>query len=419
MLFESLLLPSGVQLQNRLVKAAMEENMAGSGQNPSDDLIQLYQGWAQGGTGLLISGNVMVSRTALTGPGGVVLDVYSDMARFKRWAQSVQTGTGQPLGSKLILQLNHPGRQLPSNLGQPALAPSAVALDLGKFSKMFVQPRAMTLDDIEQVKTQFLTSARLAQQAGFSGVQIHAAHGYLLSQFLSPLVNQRTDAYGGSLENRARLLLDIARTLRSELPQGFIVSVKLNSADFQRGGFSAEDAKQVLHWLNPLGLDFVELSGGSYEAPAMQGDSRDGRTLAREAYFLEFAQELQQAAQMPLMVTGGIRRREVAEQVLQSGVSLVGIATALALQPDLPKRWQAGEPLAPELPLLEFKQKPLKALATMAYIRLMLRRLGKPLPFWSPLRWPVLMLLADQLRLKKLAKRYRREMADQGASCCN
>ncbi|WP_337880095.1 NADH:flavin oxidoreductase/NADH oxidase family protein [Rheinheimera sp.] len=419
MLFKSLNLPSGVLLQNRLVKAAMEENMAASGQNPSAALIELYQRWAEGGCGLLISGNVMVSRTALTGPGGVVLDVYSDMALFKRWAQSVQSGAGQQHGSRLILQLNHPGRQLPTNLGQPALAPSAVALDLGKFSNMFVKPRAMTLDDIEQVKTQFLTSARLAQQAGFSGVQIHAAHGYLLSQFLSPLVNQRTDLYGGSLENRARLLLEIAARLRSELPQGFIVSVKLNSADFQRGGFSADDAKHVLQWLNPLGLDFVELSGGSYEAPAMQGDSRDGRTLAREAYFLEFAKDLQQVAAMPLMVTGGIRRREVAEQVLQSGVALVGIATALALQPDLPRRWQVGEPLAPELPALEFKQKPLKALATMAYTRLMLRRSGEPLPFWSPLRWPLWMLLSDQLRLKKLAKRYRREMAGKGASCCN
>jgi len=408
MLFEQLTLPSGVTLANRLVKAAMEENMAASGQNPSDALVQLYQRWAEGGTGLLISGNVMVSRTALTGPGGVVLDEQSDLTVFRRWAEAAQHG------SKVILQLNHPGRQLPTNLGQPALGPSAVALDLGKFSKMFVKPRAMTLDDIGQVKNQFLTSARLAQQAGFSGVQIHAAHGYLLSQFLSPLVNQRTDAYGGSLENRARLLLGVATELRAALPKGFIVSVKLNSADFQRGGFSAEDAKQVLQWLNPLGLDFVELSGGSYEAPAMQGDSRDGRTLAREAYFLEFAQELQQTAQMPLMVTGGIRRREVAEQVLRSGVALVGIATALALQPDLANRWLAGERLAPELPALHFKQKPLKALATMAYTRLMLRRKGQPLLSWSPLRWPLWMLMTDQLRLKKLAKRYRKEMANRG-----
>jgi 2,4-dienoyl-CoA reductase-like NADH-dependent reductase (Old Yellow Enzyme family) len=405
MLFEATTLPNGVVLKNRLVKAAMEENMAAAGQNPSAQLIQLYQHWALGGTGLLISGNVMVSRKALTGPGGVVLDAKSDLTLFQSWAEA-----GQQKGAKLILQLNHPGRQMPANLGQQAIAPSAVALDLGQFSKMFASPRAMTLADISEFKQQFLQSSQLALQAGFAGVQIHAAHGYLLSQFLSPLVNQRQDQYGGSLENRARLVLELVTLLRAELPASFIISLKLNSADFQRGGFSTEDAKQVLLWLNPLALDFVELSGGSYEAPAMQGDSRDGSTLAREAYFLDFAKELQQAAQMPLMLTGGIQRLEVAEQVLHSGVALVGIATALALVPDLPERWQQGETLSPALPAFRFAKKPLQALAKMAYTRLMLRRFGQALPFWSIRRWPLAMLLLDQLRLAFLARRYKKQM---------
>ena len=405
MLFEATTLPNGVVLKNRLVKAAMEENMAAAGQNPSAQLIELYKRWALGGAGLLISGNVMVSRKALTGPGGVVLDATSDLALFKNWAEA-----GQQNGTKLILQLNHPGRQMPANLGQQALAPSAVALDLGQFSKMFASPRAMTLEDITEFKQQFLVSSQLALQAGFAGVQIHAAHGYLLSQFLSPLVNQRQDQYGGSLENRARLVLELVSLLRAELPPSFMISLKLNSADFQRGGFSAEDAKQVLLWLNPLALDFVELSGGSYEAPAMQGDSRDGSTLAREAYFLDFAKELQQEAQMPLMVTGGIRRPEVAEQVLQTGVALVGIATALALVPDLPNRWQQGEALSPVLPAFRFGKKPLQALAKMAYTRLMLRRFGQALPFWSIRRWPLAMLLLDQIRLALLARRYKKQL---------
>lgn len=405
MLFESLALPNGVLLKNRLVKAAMEENMAAAGQNPSAQLIELYQRWALGGAGLLISGNVMVSRKALTGPGGVVLDAESDLTLFKSWAEA-----GQQNNTKLILQLNHPGRQMPANLGQEALAPSAVALDLGQFSKMFANPRAMTLADIAEFKQQFLHSSQLALQAGFAGVQIHAAHGYLLSQFLSPLVNQRQDQYGGSLENRARLLLELVSLLRTELPADFVISLKLNSADFQRGGFSTEDAKQVLLWLNPLALDFVELSGGSYEAPAMQGDSRDGSTLAREAYFLDFAKELQQSAQMPLMVTGGIHRPEVAEQVLQSGVALVGIATALALVPDLPQRWQQGEALSPVLPVFSFAKKPLQSLAKMAYTRLMLRRFGQALPFWSIRRWPLAMLVLDQVRLAGLSRRYKKQM---------
>jgi len=365
--------------------------MAAAGQNPSAQLIELYRHWALGGTGLLISGNVMISRKALTGPGGVVLDAKSDLTLFQSWAEA-----GQQNGTKLILQLNHPGRQMPANLGQQAIAPSAVALDLGQFSKMFASPRAMTLDDIAEFKQQFLLSSQLALQVGFAGVQIHAAHGYLLSQFLSPLVNHRQDQYGGPLENRARLLLELVTLLHHELPASFIISLKLNSADFQRGGFSTEDAKQVLLWLNPLTLDFVELSGGSYEAPAMQGDSRDGSTLAREAYFLDFAKELQQSAQMPLMVTGGIHRPEVAEQVLQTGVALVGIARALALVPDLPNRWQQGEALSPVLPAFSFAKKPLQSLAKMAYTRLMLRRFGQALPFWSIRRWPLAMLVLDQ-----------------------
>ncbi|RVT43037.1 NADH:flavin oxidoreductase/NADH oxidase family protein [Rheinheimera sediminis] len=405
MLFETTTLPNGVVLKNRLVKAAMEENMAAAGQNPSAQLIELYKHWALGGAGLLISGNVMVSRKALTGPGGVVLDAKSDLTLFKGWAEA-----GQLNGTKLILQLNHPGRQMPASLGQEAMAPSAIALDLGQFSKMFASPRAMTLDDIAQFKQQFLLSSQLALQAGFAGVQIHAAHGYLLSQFLSPLVNQRQDQYGGSLENRARLVLELVSLLRAELPSGFVISLKLNSADFQRGGFSAEDARQVVLWLNPLALDFVELSGGSYEAPAMQGDSRDGSTLAREAYFLDFAKELQQAAHMPLMLTGGIRRQEVADQVLHSGIALVGIATALALVPNLPQRWQQGDALSPELPAFHFGKKPLQALAKMAYTRLMLRRFGQALPFWSICRWHLAMLVLDQLRLARLSRRYKQQM---------
>jgi 2,4-dienoyl-CoA reductase-like NADH-dependent reductase (Old Yellow Enzyme family) len=167
-------------------------------------------------------------------------------------------------------------------------------------------------------------------------VQIHAAHGYLISQFLSPLTNRRADGWGGSLVNRARLLLAVVGAVRSRVSAGFSVSVKLNSADFQRGGFSEDDAKQVVLLLNELAVDLIELSGGSCESPAMQGRTADGRTLAREAYFLEFAKDLAAIARMPVMTTGGIARKAVAEQVLASGVAVAGIATALAEVPDLP-----------------------------------------------------------------------------------
>jgi 2,4-dienoyl-CoA reductase-like NADH-dependent reductase (Old Yellow Enzyme family) len=287
-----------------------------------------------------------------------------------------------------------------------AWAPSAVALDIGKHSKLFAQPRAMSEAEIAEVIARFADTAKAAQEAGFTGVQIHAAHGYLISQFLSPLTNRRTDPWGGSLANRARLLLEVVRAVRAAVSPGFCVSVKLNSADFQRGGFSESDARQVLLWLNELPVDLVELSGGSYEAPAMQGRSADGRTLAREAYFLEFAKELAAVATMPVMTTGGIRRRAVAEQVLASGVAMVGVATALAQRPELPLAWFAAQELDASLPPVTWKDKGMAGLATMALVKRRLRALaaGETAPRRHS---PLFTLIADQVRTKRLTARYR------------
>ena len=229
-LFSELLLPNGASIPNRIGKAAMEENLADCDHAPSEDLLNLYSAWARGGAGLIITGNVMVDARGMTGPGGVVLEDDRHLDRFKAWAEAGRAGGGQ-----LWIQINHPGRQMPANLGQETLAPSAIALDLGAQSKRFPTPRAMTEAEIAEIRTRFVRSATLAEQAGFTGVQIHAAHGYLLSQFLSPLANQRTDNWGGSLENRARLLLDIVRDIRAIVGRQFAVAVKLNSADFQRG----------------------------------------------------------------------------------------------------------------------------------------------------------------------------------------
>ncbi|MCS3803724.1 2,4-dienoyl-CoA reductase-like NADH-dependent reductase (Old Yellow Enzyme family) [Chromobacterium alkanivorans] len=407
MLFTPLTLPNGSSLPNRIAKAAMEENMADADQAPSDALMRLYQAWADGGAGLLISGNVMVDGRAMTGPGGVVLEDERQLERFRRWAR-----IGRSRGAQFWLQINHPGRQMPASLGQTTWAPSAVPLALGKMSKHFDPPQAMTPEVIADVIRRFARTARLAEQAGFSGVEIHAAHGYLLSQFLSPLSNRRTDAWGGPLENRARLLLEIVKAVRAETSPGFAVAVKLNSADFQRGGFSADDARRVVVWLNELAVDLVELSGGSYEAPAMQGKARDGRTLAREAYFLEFARDLRTVAAMPVMVTGGIRRRPVAEQAVAGGVDMVGIATALAIAPALPSDWRQGKDTAPALPPIGWRNKPLASLANMAAVKFQLRQLsqGKTTnPRVSPLRALLQQQLADACR----ARRYRRWAAQR------
>jgi 2,4-dienoyl-CoA reductase-like NADH-dependent reductase (Old Yellow Enzyme family) len=268
----------------------------------------------------------------------------------------------------------------------------------------------MTEVDIQDLVRRFVTASALAERAGFSGAQIHAAHGYLVSQFLSPLTNRRDDRWGGSLENRARLLMTIIREVRAAVSPKFSVAVKLNSADFQRGGFDTNDARQVIEMLNELPIDLVELSGGSYEAPAMQGDSRDGRTLAREAYFLEFAKDMVATARMPLMVTGGIRRRAVVEQVLSSGVGVAGMGSALAVNPNLPKQWQKNEDASVQLRPITWRQKALAARAYMASIKYQMRALSRgkaTQPNVSPLR----ALLIEQLDVRKRAKQYRQWMA--------
>ncbi|WP_339446857.1 NADH:flavin oxidoreductase/NADH oxidase family protein [Pseudomonas sp. EA_5y_Pfl2_R50] len=402
--FQTLNLPNGQRIANRIAKAAMEENLANSEQAPSPQLFRLYQSWAEGGAGLLLTGNVMIDRRAMTGPGGVVLEDERHLQQFRQWATIGRSG-----GAQFWVQLNHPGRQTMANLGQQALAPSAVALDLGQFSKMFAEPTPMSQSAIEDVIQRFAKSAALAEKAGFTGVQIHAAHGYLLSQFLSPLTNQRTDQWGGSLENRARLLLSVVEAVRQAVTPQFCVAVKLNSADFQRGGFDTDDARQVIEWLNEWPIDLLELSGGSYEAPAMQGEARDGRTLAREAYFLEMAGELASVARMPVMVTGGIRRLAVVEQVLDSGVAMAGIATALTLEPHLVRHWREGRDSHPQLPPIRWKRKALASLANMAVVRFQIDRLSrgrKPKPKVSAL-WA---LLRDQVYLGRRARQYRQAM---------
>lgn len=404
-LFAPLTLPNGSTLANRIAKAAMEENMADAAHAPSPQLIRLYQAWAEGGAGLLISGNVMVDNHAMTGPGGVVLEDDQHIEAFRQWAQA-----GQSRGAQFWLQINHPGRQMQANLGQPTWAPSAVPLTLGSMSRLFNTPQAMTPQVIEAVIGRFANTARLAELAGFNGVQIHAAHGYLLSQFLSPLTNRRNDQWGGTLENRARLLLDIVKAVRAVVSPGFAVAVKLNSADFQRGGFTGDDARQVVRMLNGLAVDLVELSGGSYEAPAMQGQARDGRTLAREAYFLEFARDIRAVATLPVMVTGGIRRRPVAEQVIASGVDMVGIGTALAIDPALPRDWLAGKPSAPELVPITWKNKALASLANMAVVKFQLSRLSRGKAS-HPQVWPWWALLVQQWGNALRTRQYRRRMA--------
>lgn len=401
--FSQFILPNGSHLKNRLVKAAMEENLANVSQLPDDALFQLYSAWAMGGVGLIITGNVMVDHLAMTGPGGLALEQDNPLCAYRLLAQKAQQNN-----CKVWMQINHPGRQVYKKMGGKVLSPSDVALNLGKHSTLFSQPKALDEAEIQDVIQRFVNTAVCAKQAGFNGVEVHAAHGYLLAQFLSPLCNKRIDNWGGSLENRARLLLTIVEKIRIACGTAFDLAVKLNSADFQRGGFDEADAQQVVHWLAERGVDIVELSGGSYESPAMQGRTADGRTLAREAYFLSFASDIAKNSQIPIMTTGGIRRLAIAEHVIESGVALVGMASALAYTPDLPNQWLDHPDRVGFIPQVKWQDKTLSALAVMALIKKQLRRLSRG---QTPLKtsWAWFALLTDQLRLVKLTKRYRKQ----------
>ena len=346
--------------------------MAGGSQLPDERLVSLYGRWGAGGAGLLITGNVMVHAEALTGPSGVVLDDRAPLEPFSRWAEAGKAG-----GAMIWMQISHPGRQVQARMPGVAWAPSAIAMELGRQSKRFGRPVEMSEEQIYETTKRFATAAALAEQAGFDGVEVHAAHGYLLSPFLSPLVNKRRDRWGGPLENRARFLLDVIGSIRTVVSSSFAVAVKLNSADFQRGGFDADDAARVIAMLEPLGVDLVELSGGSYESPAMSGRPADAGTVAREAYFLELAATLAEASPLPLMLTGGITRRETAEAVLESGIAMVGMGTAIAVTPDLPNRWRVGHEAAHRLKPINWSNRTLASAASMSLVRHQMRRITR------------------------------------------
>ena len=416
-IFTPLTLPNGQIIPNRLCKAAMEENMAEAGQVPGEALVNLYQQWADGGVGIILTGNVMVSPDAMTGPGGVYLGAETlaqgdNKARFEKWAKAGKSG-----GAKLYMQISHPGRQIYATQGTEPVSASATKVTMeGPAEKMFATARALSGDEIRGIIKRFADTAHAAELSGFDGVQVHAAHGYLLAQFLSPLTNLRDDEWGGPLENRAKLLLEVVREIRARVEPGFGVAVKLNSADFQRGGFDIDDAKQVVDWLNGEDVDFVELSGGSYESAAMMGMAEDGRaqsTIDREMYFLEFAKDIGAAANMPLMVTGGVTKRETAEQALAEGdVAMIGIARAMGYNPNIPTDWKAGNNLHVPLPVVSWKNDLFKGLANMAMTKMNLYRMGDGLaPKASPR--PLISTIKQQLKQSAQTKRYKTWLAER------
>lgn len=378
-LAQPLTLPCGAVIPNRLAKAAMTEGLATPRGVPTPDLERLYGLWSDGGAGLLLTGNIQIDADHLERPGNVVIDREPDetmRGALAAWARAATRN-----GNHCWAQISHAGRQTQKNVNPHPKAPSPVKLGLP--GGQFGEPVALSTAEIEDIVRRFGVCAAAVREAGFTGVQIHAAHGYLLSQFLSPRSNQRTDRYGGELDNRARILLDAVATVRTAVGPDFPLAVKLNSADFQKGGFAFEDSLQVAQWLEEAGVDLIEISGGTYEQPRLLGvegleeveqQNVAESTLIREAYFVDFALAMQDKVSVPLMVTGGFRRREVMEQAITSGgADLVGIGRPLCVLTDAPARLLQGEAQLPRYeadlsmfpPWLSFLNK-VKTLKTMA-----------------------------------------------------
>ncbi len=349
MLNEPLSLPCGAILRNRLCKAAMTEGLADRHNRATRGHERLYRRWGAGGIGMMLTGNVQVDHRYLERPGNVVIEGEQSpkqLDALKRWSAAAKEN-----GAAIWMQISHAGRQTMKHVATEPVGPSAVQVEMP--GGMFGKPRALSADEITDLIGRFAHTARTARDTGFDGVQIHAAHGYLLSEFLNPLTNQREDEWGGTLENRARLLRAVIAAVRDAVGADFPISVKLNSSDFQKGGFDFADSRQVAKWLREDGVDLLEISGGNYEQPVMMGtegiepifeEGKRESTRAREGYFLDYAREMRAADTPPLMVTGGFRTRAGMETAIRDdGVAMIGLGRPLCVDTDAPAKLLGGE----------------------------------------------------------------------------
>jgi 2,4-dienoyl-CoA reductase-like NADH-dependent reductase (Old Yellow Enzyme family) len=364
-------LPCGATLPNRLAKSAMSEQLGNLKNIPTKELINLYRIWATSGAGLVITGNIMVNKDSLGEPRNVVINGNeSHSEKFKEWvSHSIKAG------QHIWPQLNHPGRQALKAVSKKVVAPSVSKVTL--VPGMFGEAKELTENEIQDIIKDFVSSAKYSKEFGFTGVQIHAAHGYLISQFLSPLTNKRKDKWGGSIENRSRFLIEIIKETRSVVGIDFPIGVKINSADFQRGGFTEEDCIEVLKGLDESGVDLIELSGGTYEAPAMVSGTAKDSTIKREAFFMEFAEKAKVVIKTPLMLTGGFRSIEGMNEAIDSEkVDIIGIARPMVWDTHFPKKLLNGEVSTIECNPPELPIKKLKHMAELGWYVLQIRNIG-------------------------------------------
>ncbi|RZO98778.1 MAG: NADH:flavin oxidoreductase/NADH oxidase family protein [Gammaproteobacteria bacterium] len=356
---EQITLPCGAKIKNRICKAAMTERIAFSNNFTNQRHLNLYKKWADGDIGILLTGNVQVDKDHLEGPANVCIEEksYSEqLPLLRKWAEE-----GTRNNTHLWMQISHAGRQTPGEINQSPKAPSSVQLKIP--GRNYGIPSVLTTEEIQEIIKKFTFVAKIARETGFSGIQIHSAHGYLLSEFLSPDINLREDEWGGTVENRSRIHVEIIKSIRQEVGEDFPISVKMNSADFQKGGFSPKDSIQVAKIVESAGVDNIEISGGTYEQPRLLGldnvsinpdrsETRKESTIAREAYFLEYADKIKKNIQIPLMVTGGFRTKQGMEDAIKSGAcEIVGVGRPLCANPYAIKEMFEGK--TDHLPIYE------------------------------------------------------------------
>ncbi|KAG9392523.1 NADH:flavin oxidoreductase/NADH oxidase family protein [Carpediemonas membranifera] len=327
-------LPCGYTLPCRVMKAALAETLADESGLPGKELLTLYRAWDTMAIPML-TGHVIVARNGIENVRNVCIEGSTDdeiRTAFKAWSSS----TSQPL----FMQLNHCGRQVSRLINKAPVAPSPVAMTNPLLRMMHSNPTGITVEQIHEITEGFARAAKLAVESGLAGVQIHAAHGYLLSQFLSQRSNQRQDSFGGCIENRARMLYEVVSRVRAAVGPKVPVFVKLNTADFIKGGLTLEESISIGKRLELLGVDLLEMSGGTYENPALLAES----TRARQSFFVELAEQMVAAVdQMPIMVTGGLRCAADIEDALSRGISVVGIGRPACVCPHLVRRIMDGD----------------------------------------------------------------------------
>ncbi len=333
-LFEPITIGS-LTLENRTVRSATWMGMADAEGGCTPRLVDTLAALARGGVGLIVTGGAMVDGASRFAPGALCGDRDALEPGLAAMVQAVHD-----VGGRIALQIAHSGLQAAAELtGQEPVGPSPMMTQQGPLG------RALTAGEIDEIVEAFGAAARRAVRAGFDAIQVHAAHGYLLSEFLSPWFNHRTDDYGGALENRARLLLQVVRRVRQETGDGYPILVKINAEDRLPEGFGVSDMLTVCGWLQEAGVDAIELSGGTTLA-LMQGEPQNSYARAGDpaVYWRDAAEQFKARVSLPLILVGGIRSLATAETLLAEGVcDCVAMSRPLIREPDLVARWRSGD----------------------------------------------------------------------------